>query len=143
MEYFRVILFLQLVAAVKLVHIPREQWPRLGDEITQDIMNSLETFELLNQELSLGFFIKGVAGPPGPAGPKGPMGSSGLTGGAGMPGWPGSPGKLGQAGAWGLPGPPGPLGPPGVKGGLGFNGLPDRLECQDIPDILRGRLQRI
>lgn len=124
---------MQLVAVVKLVHIPREQWPRLGDQITQDILDSIQTFDLLNQELSMGFFVRGVAGPQGPPGAKGPLGSSGITGSAGMPGWPGPPGQHGQVGLPGPPGPPGPQGPPGAKGGMGFGGLPGQVGMPGVP----------
>lgn len=101
--------------------------------MTQDILDSVQAFDLLNEELHLGFFIKGVAGPPGPPGPKGPVGSSGLTGTPGLPGWQGPPGKLGQQGPTGPLGPPGPPGPPGIKGEMGLGGLPGQVGLPGYP----------
>ncbi|XP_068722951.1 uncharacterized protein [Montipora capricornis] len=136
MVYFRALLFLKLVVVVKLVQIPREQWPRLGDVVTPDILDSIQAFDLLNEQIHLGFFVKGVAGPPGPQGPKGPLGSPGLAGSQGMPGWQGPPGKSGQSGLRGFPGPPGPPGPPGLKGGVGLAGLPGQIGLPGSPGQL-------
>lgn len=116
-----------------MIQLPREQWPRLGDEVTKDILDSIQAFDLLNEQLHLGFFIKGVAGPPGSQGPKGPMGSPGLTGSQGMPGWQGSPGKSGQQGLIGPPGAKGPPGPPGQKGSTGLGGLPGQVGLPGSP----------
>ena len=101
--------------------------------MTQDILDSVQAFELLNEQLHLGFFIKGVAGPSGPPGPKGPSGSPGLTGPSGLPGWQGPPGKLGQLGPTGPPGPAGPPGPPGKKGEMGLGGLPGQAGLPGHP----------
>lgn len=101
--------------------------------MTQDILDSVQAFDLLNEELHLGFFIRGVSGPPGASGPKGPMGSPGLTGSPGLPGWQGPPGKLGQRGLTGPRGPPGPPGPPGIKGDMGLGGLPGQVGFPGSP----------
>ena len=71
---------------------------------------------MLEQNLTLGFFLKGLNGPPGPPGPPGP---------AGEPGPPGLPGAPGPSGSSGLQdGAPGPQGPPGSQGLPGAPGLP-------------------
>lgn len=89
---------------------------RLGDEITKDILDQLTTFSnILNQPLSLGFFIKGGTGPPGPPGCSGESGERGLMGDAGPVGEDGSTGLEGNLGPVGPPGPPGPAGCPGLN----------------------------
>lgn len=133
MANFRFLLFLKLVVAVEMIQLPREQWPRLGDKVTKDILDSIQAFDLLNEQLHLGFFIKGVAGPPGCQGPKGPMGSPGLTGSQGMPGWQGPSGKTGRQGPTGPPGPKGPPGPLGQKGSTGLGGLPGQAGLPGSP----------
>lgn len=87
---------------------------RLGDEITSDMLDQLASFsEILNQPLSLGFFIRGGAGPPGPPGPPGEVGERGVMGDSGPVGEDGSAGHEGSIGPPGPSGPPGPRGQPG------------------------------
>lgn len=90
-------------------------WPKIGDRITQPFIDQLMVSQLLEQNLTLGFFLKGLNGPPGPAGPPGPPGEPGAPG---LPGAPGAPGHVGEDGA------PGPQGPPGSPGGPGLPGYP-------------------
>ena len=89
-------------------------------------LNLDEYGPLLNQHLSLGFFIRGVAGPPGQQGPKGPRGEIGAPGSSGEPGFMGAPGLPGKVGAPGPPGPPGVPGINGVKGLQGYRGMPGK-----------------
>lgn len=102
-------------------------WPKIGDRITQPFLDQLMVSQLLEQNLTLGFFLKGLNGPPGPAGPSGPAGEPGPPG---LPGSPGAPGHVGEDGAPGPMGPPGPSGAPGQpgfageKGDTGVAGLP-------------------
>lgn len=91
-------------------------WPRVGDRITQPFIDQLMVSQLLEQNLTLGFFLKGLNGPPGPPGPPGPAGESGPPG---LPGAPGAPGHVGEDGA---PGPQGPPGSPGMPGAPGYPG---------------------
>jgi len=90
-------------------------WPKIGDRITQPFLDQLMVSQLLEQNLTLGFFLKGLNGPPGPPGPPG---ASGEPGAPGLPGAPGAPGHVGEDGA------PGPQGPPGLPGGPGLPGYP-------------------
>eukprot|EP00112_Aurelia_sp_Birch-Aquarium-sp1_P009506 Seg2082.5 transcript_id=Seg2082.5/GoldUCD/mRNA.D3Y31 product="Collagen alpha-1" protein_id=Seg2082.5/GoldUCD/D3Y31 len=91
-------------------------WPKVGDRITQPFLDQLMVSQLLEQNLTLGFFLKGLNGPPGPPGPPGPSGEPG------PPGLPGAPGAPGHVGEDGTPGPMGPQGPPGQPGPPGFPG---------------------
>ena len=91
-------------------------WPKVGDRITQPFLDQLMVSQLLEQNLTLGFFLKGLNGPPGPPGPPGPAGEPG------PPGLPGAPGAPGHVGEDGTPGPMGPQGPPGQPGPPGFPG---------------------
>jgi len=70
---------------------------------------------LRDQNVTLGFILKGLQGPPG---------RDGLPGAAGQPGSAGPPGLKGDAGAPGLPGPAGFMGPAGPPGAPGFDGKP-------------------
>lgn len=91
---------------------------------------------LKDQNVTLGFILKGLQGPPGAAGQNGmsgspgPMGPMGLKGDPGMPGMPGppgmpgSPGLQGPPGYDGMPGAPGMPGPAGMPGGSGMPGPP-------------------
>merc|ERR1712019_218815 len=74
--------------------------------------------QLLEQNLTLGFFLKGLDGPPGPAGEPGPPGLPGAPGAPGHVGEDGAPGPMGLPGA---PGQPGEPGEPGVEGDPGRN----------------------
>lgn len=119
----KVIVFSQVVSGL----LPRSQWPQLGDEVTPQLINELNLDEygpLLDQQLSLGIFIKGVAGPPGSQGTKGPRGTAGAPGCPGVQGFMGAPGLPGKVGAPGPPGPPGVPGIKGTKGPSGYKGLP-------------------
>ena len=46
-------------------------WPKVGDRVTQPFLDQLMVSQLLEQNLTLGFFLKGLNGPPGPPG-RGP-----------------------------------------------------------------------
>ena len=110
--------------------LPRAQWPRIGDEVTPQLISELNLDEygpLLDQYISMGLFIKGVAGPPGQQGPKGPSGRPGIPGRAGYPGFTGAPGIPGRVGATGPPGAPGVPGPKGRKGPPGVKGMPGKV----------------
>lgn len=43
-------------------------WPKIGDRMTQPFLDQLMVSQLLEQNLTLGFFLKGLNGPPGPPG---------------------------------------------------------------------------
>merc|ERR1719181_2436536 len=106
---------------------------------------------LKDQNVTLGFILKGLQGPPGwkgdpgtPGGPGAP-GLMGAPGAAGQPGYDGLPGPAGMPGApgWpggsGEPGAPGPPGPPGLPGGAGptpirYNGT---VKCEEDTAWLR------
>jgi hypothetical protein len=113
-------------------------WPRVGDRITQPFIDQLMVSQLLEQNLTLGFFLKGLNGPPGPPGPPGPAGESGPPG---LPGAPGAPGHVGEDGAPGPQGPPGPIGAPGApgypgeKGDPGLVGLPGAAGLPGAPGL--------
>jgi len=113
-------------------------WPKIGDKITQPFLDQLMVSQLLEQNLTLGFFLKGLNGPPGPAGPPG---SPGEPGPPGLPGAPGAPGHVGEDGAPGPMGPPGPSGPPGSpgfpgeKGDPGQTGLPGSSGLPGAPGL--------
>lgn len=91
---------------------------------------------LKDQNVTLGFILKGLQGPPGrdgmpgasglpgPPGPPGWKGDPGTPGGPGAPGLMGAPGAAGQPGYDGLPGPAGMPGAPGWPGGSGEPGAP-------------------
>jgi len=70
---------------------------------------------LKDQNVTLGFILKGLQGPPG---------RDGNPGMSGEPGNPGMPGNPGLQGAPGIPGGAGFLGPPGSPGMPGMDGLP-------------------
>ena len=94
--------------------------------------------QLLEQNLTLGFFLKGLNGPPGPPGPPGNAGEPGPAGIAGPPGPPGHVGEDGAPGATGTPGPPGPPGPPGLpgeKGDPGEQGAPGAAGLPGAPGL--------
>jgi len=113
-------------------------WPRIGDRITQPFIDQLMVSQLLEQNLTLGFFLKGLNGPPGPPGPPGPAGEAGPPG---LPGAPGAPGHVGEDGAPGPPGPPGPMGAmgapgyPGEKGDPGPAGFPGAAGLPGAPGL--------
>jgi len=113
-------------------------WPKIGDRITQPFLDQLMVSQLLEQNLTLGFFLKGLNGPPGPPGPPG---SPGEPGPPGLPGSPGAPGHVGEDGAPGPMGPPGPSGPagvpgfPGEKGDPGNAGLPGSAGLPGAPGL--------
>nr|CDU32396.1 putative nematogalectin [Kudoa iwatai] len=97
---------------------------------------------LKDQNVTLGFILKGLQGPagfdgipgapgvqgpigpPGYPGEMGPMGPPGLRGFPGEPGVPGEPGRDGNDGYPGAPGFPGEPGPSGMPGPPGPPGLP-------------------
>lgn len=91
---------------------------------------------LKDQNVTLGFILKGLQGPPGRdgmagvSGQPGSMGLPGAKGDPGPPGWPGAPGDPGMPGMQGapgldgMPGPPGMPGAPGMPGGSGMPGPP-------------------
>lgn len=113
-------------------------WPKIGDRITQPFLDQLMVSQLLEQNLTLGFFLKGLNGPPGPPGPSGNAGEPGPAGIAGPPGPPGHVGEDGAPGATGTPGPPGPPGPPGLpgeKGDLGEQGAPGAAGLPGAPGL--------
>lgn len=113
-------------------------WPKIGDRITQPFLDQLMVSQLLEQNLTLGFFLKGLNGPPGPPGSPGPPGEPGAAGIAGPPGPPGHVGEDGAPGATGAPGPPGPPGPPGMpgeKGDLGEQGAPGAAGLPGAPGL--------
>lgn len=97
-------------------------WPKIGEQITQPFLDQLMVSQLLEQNLTLGFFLKGLNGPPGPPGPPGAPGEPGPLGISGSPGSPGHVGEDGAPGATGAPGPPGNIGPPGLSGEKGDSG---------------------
>jgi len=113
-------------------------WPKIGDRITQPFLDQLMVSQLLEQNLTLGFFLKGLNGPPGPPGPPGPSGEPGPPG---LPGAPGAPGHVGEDGAPGpmgppgSPGQPGPPGFPGEKGDPGPTGLPGAAGLPGAPGL--------
>jgi len=113
-------------------------WPKIGDRITQPFLDQLMVSQLLEQNLTLGFFLKGLNGPPGPPGPPGAPGEPGPPG---LPGAPGAPGHVGEDGAPGPMGPPGPGGPPGApgfpgeKGDPGQTGLPGSAGLPGAPGL--------
>ena len=76
---------------------------------------------LKDQNVTLGFILKGLQGPPGR---DGVAGMSGQPGGMGPPGMKGEPGTPGFAGSPGMPGSPGFQGPPGMDGAPGSPGMP-------------------
>ena len=76
---------------------------------------------LKDQNVTLGFILKGLQGPPGM---NGMAGMSGSPGPQGPPGFKGDPGPPGFPGSPGLPGAPGFQGPPGMDGAPGAPGLP-------------------
>lgn len=90
------------LCAVKVAH---------GTPPVPPLLNKL----LRDQNVTLGFILKGLQGPPG---------RDGLPGAAGQPGSAGPPGLKGDAGAPGLPGPAGFMGPAGPPGAPGFDGKP-------------------
>ena len=47
-------------------------WPKIGDRMTQPFLDQLMVSQLLEQNLTLGFFLKGLNGPPGPPGASDP-----------------------------------------------------------------------
>ena len=113
-------------------------WPKIGDRITQPFLDQLMVSQLLEQNLTLGFFLKGLNGPPGPPGPAGPSGEPGPPGLPGAPGSPGHVGEDGAPGATGTPGPPGPPGPPGMpgdKGDPGEQGAPGAAGLPGAPGL--------
>lgn len=94
--------------------------------------------QLLEQNLTLGFFLKGLNGPPGPPGSPGPPGEPGPAGIAGPPGPPGHVGEDGAPGAPGAPGPPGSAGAPGLpgeKGDVGETGAPGAAGLPGAPGL--------
>merc|ERR1712019_161818 len=84
------------LCAVKVAH---------GTPPVPPLLNKL----LRDQNVTLGFILKGLQGPPG---------RDGLPGAAGQPGSAGPPGLKGDAGA------PGARGSPGAPGGSGMAGPP-------------------
>lgn len=113
-------------------------WPQIGDRITQPFLDQLMVSQLLEQNLTLGFFLKGLNGPPGPPGPPGAPGEPGPPGLGGPPGTPGHVGEDGAPGATGTPGPPGPPGPPGIpgdKGDPGEQGAPGAAGLPGAPGL--------
>lgn len=68
---------------------------------------------LRDQNVTLGFILKGL---------QGPAGRDGQPGANGLPGSPGPAGYKGPAGAPGMPGPAGFMGPAGPAGAPGFDG---------------------
>lgn len=115
-------LFLGLVLFHYTASLPVSPVPPLLNKLLKD------------QNVTLGFILKGLQGPPGTAGmngmsgapgPMGPMGIKGDPGLPGMPGpsgFPGSPGLQGPPGLDGMPGAPGMPGPAGMPGGSGMPG---------------------
>lgn len=99
-------------------HVILEDMPKVGDPITQAELDQITVSDHMDQNLTLGFFLKGLNGPPGPEGPPGPPGEPGPPG---LPGAPGGPGPVGEDGAPGPHGPPGPPGPPGMPGAPGIH----------------------
>merc|ERR1712048_1374554 len=97
---------------------------------------------LRDQNVTLGFILKGLQGPPGrdglpgAAGQPGSAGPPGLKGDAGAPGARGSPGAPGGSGMAGPPGPPGPAGPSGMAGPtpIRYNGT---VKCEEDTAWLR------
>uniref|UniRef100_A0A6P8IDG1 Cuticle collagen 1-like n=1 Tax=Actinia tenebrosa TaxID=6105 RepID=A0A6P8IDG1_ACTTE len=113
-------------------------WPKIGDRITQPFLDQLMVSQLLEQNLTLGFFLKGLNGPPGPPGAPGPPGEPGPAGIAGPPGPPGHVGEDGAPGAPGAPGPPGSPGAPGLpgeKGDPGEMGAPGAAGLPGAPGL--------
>ncbi|EDO47280.1 predicted protein [Nematostella vectensis] len=108
-------------------------WPKIGDRITQPFLDQLMVSQLLEQNLTLGFFLKGLNGPPGPPGAPGPPGEPGQVGMAGPPGPPGHVGEDGAPGAPGAPGPPGSPGAPGLPGEKGDPGLQGAPGAAGLP----------
>ena len=102
---------------------------------------------LKDQNVTLGFILKGLQGPPGrdgisgmsgPPGQQGPPGEKGDPGSPGVPGEPGMagpPGLQGPAGLDGQPGSPGLPGPPGLAGGSGMAGPPGPPGFQGPPGV--------
>ena len=102
---------------------------------------------LKDQNVTLGFILKGLQGPPGrdgisgmsgPPGLQGPPGDHGDPGSPGMPGeagMPGPPGLQGPSGLDGQPGSPGLPGPPGLTGGSGDSGPPGAPGFQGPPGM--------
>lgn len=137
-----VLLFIQATAFLLQAvsgRLPREQWPRLGDEVTPELISELyldDYSTLLQQPLSMGFFIKGVAGPPGPQGPKGPTGIDGVTGLPGYQGYTGAPGTPGPPGAYGPPGRQGAPGVKGPRGPSGVKGMPGKVGPPGVSGII-------
>ncbi|XP_048576822.1 phospholipid scramblase 1 [Nematostella vectensis] len=130
MRWYLVTLGVILFPLVTFSMVPRDEWPQIGNEVTQDLLDEIQGYdEILNKPLSVGFFLRGTEGPPGPQGTKGPPGSQGLSGVQGYPGAPGPrgrspPGPPGIPGPRGLPGYRGPKGPPGYQGMPGIAGAP-------------------
>lgn len=113
-------------------------WPKIGDRITQPFLDQLMVSQLLEQNLTLGFFLKGLNGPPGPPGAPGPPGEPGPAGIAGPPGPPGHVGEDGAPGAPGAPGPAGSAGAPGLpgeKGDPGETGAPGAAGLPGAPGL--------
>ncbi|CAB4009339.1 collagen alpha-5(IV) chain-like [Paramuricea clavata] len=102
---------------------------------------------LKDQNVTLGFILKGLQGPPGRdgiSGMSGPPGLQGPPGEHGDPGVPGMPGEAGMSGPPGLQGPsgldgqpgsPGLPGPPGLIGGSGMAGPPGSPGFQGPPGM--------
>jgi len=100
---------------------------------------------LKDQNVTLGFILKGLQGPagsnglrgidgaPGSEGPPGAPGFPGPPGTPGDPGPPGPPGYNGAPGVDGSPGMPGPAGPPGMPGESGMPGPPGAPGLQGPP----------
>lgn len=78
---------------------------------------------LQDQNVTLGFILKGLQGPQGVNGLDGSPGIQGPQGDPGFQGVPGPPGAPGQPGIHGFAGRPGPPGQKGEPGGSGMPGL--------------------
>lgn len=107
---------LAVLAAIGLVHFELSASLPVASPVPP-LLNKL----LKDQNVTLGFILKGLQGPPGM---NGMAGMSGSPGPQGPPGFKGDPGPPGFPGSPGLPGAPGFQGPPGMDGAPGAPGLP-------------------
>nr|WMB80958.1 nematogalectin A [Myxobolus bejeranoi] len=125
------ILFLGFLTSLLLLKVFSQQrqiiLPNIGDVVTQQMIDQIMISQLIAQNLTMGFFLRGINGLPGPPGPPGPPGDPGNPG---IPGPPGLPGQIGEDGAPGPQGPTGQTGSPGAPGITGPKGDPGE---QGIP----------
>nr|CDU32397.1 putative nematogalectin [Enteromyxum leei] len=106
---------------------PQLNLPQIGDVVTEEMINQLMISNLIAQNMTVGFFLRGLNGPPGPPGPPGEAGQPG------EPGSQGPPGLQGQVGEDGAPGPKGPSGEIGAPGAPGLTGPKGDPGEQGIP----------